>query len=101
KYKLHYVIVLPAMLLIFVFKIIPLLGSFYLAFIQYQPFRGWFGSPWVGMANFSKLLEHPALHIVIGNTIAMKLGYMFLAGGISFVLALAVSAIQHRWLRHT
>ena len=42
----------PTLLLFFVFAVIPMFLALLLAFKDYMPARGFWGSPWVGLQNF-------------------------------------------------
>jgi putative aldouronate transport system permease protein len=99
-YKLHYIIVIPAILLIVIFKIIPLLTGLYLPFVDYSFFRGLFSSPWVGMDNFTKLFQDPAFLNVFENTWKMKISYLVVCGLTAFILALALSGVRSKFLRN-
>ncbi|MBD2870171.1 hypothetical protein [Paenibacillus arenilitoris] len=99
KYKLHYIIVIPALLLILLFKIWPFLYGVVLSLKDYKPFMGLFGSEWVGLGNFSALFGEPAFVQVLANTLAMKFGYVFASAAVAFVVALALSAIPSNGLR--
>ena len=46
-----YLMLFPAVLAIFIFSYIPMVGIV-VAFERYDPFKGMFGSPWVGLENF-------------------------------------------------
>ena len=46
-----YVMMLPAIVLLLLFKAYPLWGIA-IAFVSYNPFKGLTGSPFVGLANF-------------------------------------------------
>ncbi|HOE62293.1 MAG TPA: ABC transporter permease subunit [Candidatus Sumerlaeota bacterium] len=50
----------PTLLLFFVFAVIPMFLALLLAFKDYMPARGFWGSPWVGLQNF---------HDIFGNVL--------------------------------
>lgn len=99
KYKFHYVIVIPAVFLIFILKIIPWLQGLYMSFVDYKPFMGLWESPWVGMGNYQALFEEPLFIKAVFNTIGFKLGYFALSGIIALVAALALSGIRSARIR--
>ncbi|WP_309118856.1 hypothetical protein [Paenibacillus sp.] len=99
KYRLHYVIVLPALLLLFLFKGIPFLIGIYLPFVDFNVFKGIFGSPWTGMGNFRTLFQLPEFRQVLTNTIALNLGYVVVSGAAGLLAALAMAAIRWERLR--
>ena len=93
KYRLHYAIVLPALVLILLFRIVPFAGDVLMAFKDYKVFRGLFSSPWVGFGNFGKLWADPAFRTALSNTLAIKLAYIACTGIFAFVIALALARI--------
>ncbi|AZN42152.1 hypothetical protein [Paenibacillus albus] len=98
KYRLHYLIVLPALMLLLIFKGIPLVEMTYSAFVDYKVIDSIWGSKWVGLANFRVLFDNPAFETVVRNTLIMKLGYTLACGIAAFVAALALSCIRsHRY----
>jgi putative aldouronate transport system permease protein len=99
KYKFHYLIVLPALLLIVIFKLIPLIQTMYYSFIDYSPFRGMSGSPWVGFDNYSALFEDELFMKALGNTIVMNIGFVLISGTIALGLALSLGSIRSKWIR--
>ncbi|CAM4461654.1 ABC-type polysaccharide transport system permease subunit [Paenibacillus endophyticus] len=99
KYKLHYVIVLPAMLLIAIFKIIPFVYGVILSMVDYKVFQGLFESDWVGLNHYFDLFGNPDFRSVVLNTIVIKTSYIWLSGAASFILALALSSLKSKQLR--
>lgn len=55
RYKWLYVMLLPGILYYLVFKFGPMFGLL-AAFKEYQPMKGFFGSPWVGFEALYPLL---------------------------------------------
>ncbi|REE84448.1 ABC-type polysaccharide transport system permease subunit [Paenibacillus taihuensis] len=99
KYRLHYLIVMPALLLLFIFKGIPFIEMIYSAFVDYQFMRGLWSSEWVGLENFRALFHNPAFGSVLRNTLIMKLGYTLISGITAIIAALALSCIKSRKYR--
>ncbi|TLS52903.1 hypothetical protein FE782_05880 [Paenibacillus antri] len=99
KYRLHYVIVLPALLLLFLLKGIPFLIGIYLPFVDFNVFKGVSGSPWVGMGNFRTLFQLPEFRQVLTNTFALNLGYVVVSGAAGLLAALAMASIRRERLR--
>lgn len=55
----HYTLmVLPGYVWLFMFSIVPMVGIV-MAFQDYNPSKGWFGSPWVGLKWFKYLTVIP------------------------------------------
>ena len=100
KYKLHYLIVLPALFFIFIFKVIPFLFGLYLSFVDFNIIKGLFNSPWVGTANFTKLFTDPLFRTVLANTLIIKLSYIAACGVTALVLVLLISMISSQRMKN-
>ncbi|MDO5434874.1 MAG: ABC transporter permease subunit [Clostridia bacterium] len=88
--KKHYVLflmVLPAIVYFIVFCYIPMPGV-YIAFVNYNIGKGIFGSPFVGLKNFSFLIRTGKLWLITKNTLLYNL--VFLALGNFFQIAFAI-----------
>jgi putative aldouronate transport system permease protein len=99
KYKFHYVIVIPALLLIMIFKGVPLIAAFRMSFTDFSVLRGLMGSPWAGFNHFTQLWESFEFSQIFVNTVRLKLLYMISSGLVALVLALALSGIKSRRIR--
>jgi putative aldouronate transport system permease protein len=66
-YKHYYLMLLPGLLWVFVFKIIPMFGVV-MAFQRFNPGKGILGSPWVGLANFEYMLQLNDSKTIFFNT---------------------------------
>lgn len=62
----YHVMILPAMILLFIFSYIPMFGLV-IAFQKFNPIRGVWKSPFIGLDNFTYLLSLPSFVQVIGN----------------------------------
>lgn len=65
-----YVMALPAILAIFVFSYLPMYGVL-MAFENYVPARGIFGSQWVGFKHFISFFRDPFCGRIVRNTILL------------------------------
>lgn len=74
----YHLMLLPGVILIFIFSYIPLYGIV-IAFQKYNPGMG-FSSPWVGLDNFKYLFSQPAFLKTIWNT--FFIAFFKLIGGI-------------------
>ncbi len=82
-----YVMVLLPLIYIIVFKYIPMYGA-RMAFLDYIPVKGYFGSEWVGFKHFLRFFNSPVFGKVIKNTLIIS--FYTLAVGIPFPIILAV-----------
>ncbi|MEY8462577.1 ABC transporter permease [Streptococcus merionis] len=72
KYKMLYLMLIPGLLMTFIFKYIPMYGVL-IAFKNYNPLRGILGSSWVGFQEFQKFLSAPNLGLLLGNTLKLSI----------------------------
>jgi putative aldouronate transport system permease protein len=62
-----FLMLLPAMALLFIYNYIPMVGNL-MAFERFNPVRGLFKSPWIGLANFRYVFSMPDTLQVLWNT---------------------------------
>ena len=91
----YYVMMLPGVLYIILFKYIPMLGSV-IAFEDYSAFQGILGSKWVGLDNFRKLFHYPDFYKILRNTIILGCLKTFLTFPIPVILALLLNEVNNR-----
>jgi putative aldouronate transport system permease protein len=86
---------LPALLLLLVFSYVPMVGVV-MAFKDYRPARGVFGSAWVGLQNFRFLFSSgDAWHITF-NTVFMNALIIAANLVVSLALALLLNEVRDR-----
>ncbi|WNS40777.1 ABC transporter permease subunit [Paenibacillus sp. MMS20-IR301] len=88
-----YVMAIPGMLFLIVFKYIPLFGTV-IAFKDYSVFKGFLDSPWVGFKHFQSLLHYPDFIRVFGNTLILGLLKIVLVFPIPVLFALMINEIR-------
>lgn len=94
KYKLHYVIVIPALFIILYFKMMPFLMGLRISLVDYTPFQGLADSAGVGLRHYYDLFQKADFRKVLGNTFTIKLSYLMVSAVLAFVIALAISRLQ-------
>ena len=62
------IMILPAIVFYLLFCYVPMYGVL-MAFQNYKPKRGVFGSPWIGFDNFVKVFEEPKFWLAFRNTL--------------------------------
>jgi len=86
---------LPGAVLMFVFSYLPMFGII-LAFKDFSPRLGIWGSPWAGFSNFSYLFKSNTLFVVLRNTIGYNLLFILMGSVLNICLALAVTSLRQR-----
>ena len=87
-----YVMIAPAVILIFIFSYIPMVGA-QIAFRDYNPVQGIWGSPWVGFENFRWFFSIPDAWRLIRNTLVLSGLGITLGFSAPIVLALMLNEI--------
>ncbi|WP_026930698.1 ABC transporter permease [Glycomyces tenuis] len=93
-----YTFIIPGALFFLVFAYVPMLGNV-VAFQDYTPFRGFGGSPWVGLANFNALFSDPELLIALRNTLIIAALQLVLAFPAPIALALLLDSLMSSRVR--
>ena len=75
--RTYHLMMLPGMLFLLIFSYIPM-GGILMAFQDYKPSKGIFGSPFVGLKHFRYMMELPDIAQVIQNTLVIALGKILL-----------------------
>jgi putative aldouronate transport system permease protein len=78
KFKVLYLLTIPGIVYYLIFKYIPL-GASFIAFKDYNIFKGVFGSPWVGLKHFERMFQHSDFLRILKNT--------FILGGLDILVA--------------
>lgn len=68
--RMFHLMMLPGMVMLFLFVFVPLFGSL-MAFQNYVPAKGIFGSKWVGLDNFKFIFSLPDSRQVFVNTLVI------------------------------
>ena len=90
-----YLFLIPAIVILVVFDYLPMLGV-EMAFLNFKPYTGFFGSEWVGLKHFKDFLSMPKFPTILKNTLTLSL-YSIIAGfPLPIILALALNAIPFK-----
>lgn len=92
--KYLYLLLLPGMLLLFLFRYAPMYGII-IAFQDYSIFQGIRGSDWVGFAQFERLFQSPDFYEIVRNTILISLYKMISFLICPIVLSLLINEIKN------
>lgn len=82
---------IPGFLLLILFKIGPV-GAMVIAFEDFSAAKGVFGSTWVGLENFKRILQDPYIWKITKNTIILA----FLSVVVVFPIPIIFSAFPKR-----
>ena len=92
-WQLYVIFMLPAVLLTIVFRYIPM-GGVLIAFQDYNPIRGIFGSRWVGVKHFARFLSSPDFLSYLANTLKLSIYGLLWGFPVPIILALLLNRIR-------
>ena len=95
-----YLMVLPAIVLIFIFCYIPMYGVL-IAFQNYRPQTGFLGSEWVGLANFAEFFSSPHSWKIIRNTLFISVYSLAIGFPCPIILALLLNEVRCQAFKRT
>ena len=98
KHRYVYLLVIPSLAYFLVFRIAPIWGLL-IAFQDYTPFGGFFGSPWVGLRNFTSLLRTSTFGLMFRNTIVINLLKLIFFFPGPVILAIMLSEMRNEAAR--
>lgn len=92
--------VLPALFFILIFSYIPMYGVL-MAFQDYNLFKGFSGSPWVGLKHFDMFFNAPEFWTIIRNTIVISLLKLLIGFPAPILLALMLNEVRSKVFKKT
>lgn len=94
KNRALYAMILPGLVLLIVFKYFPMYGLI-AAFQDYNPFRGYWGSPMVGLKHFERFFRDPYCWRLIRNTFLLGAYHILWTFPAAIVLALILNELRY------
>lgn len=91
--KYLYILLAPAVILVFVFAYMPMPGIM-VAFKDYDVFKGFWGSPWVGLKHIREVFELPMMMDAIGNTLVISVLTLLISFPAPIILALLLNELR-------
>lgn len=95
-----YVMILIPLIYIIVFKYGPMYGA-QIAFRDYMPRKGFWGSEWIGFANFIRFFKSPQFFVLIKNTLALSLYSLLLNIPLPIIFALSLAYLKNQRFKKT
>ena len=93
-----HLMLLPMVIILFVFSYIPMVGIV-MAFQNYVPSKGYFGSQWAGWQWFKYMFSMQDFKQVVWNTLYLSILKLVTGIGCSVLFALMLNEMRIKWLR--
>lgn len=91
---------MPAIAFFFVFCYMPMPGM-YIAFVKYNYRQGIFGSPFVGLKNFTFLFTSGQLSLLLRNTVLYNLAFIIIGNVLQVFFAILLNEVRCRVFKKT
>ena len=93
-----YVMMLPPLVFLAIFNFWPILGA-QIAFRNYNPIGGIWGSPWVGLEKFQQWVSNPQFFSIMSNTLVLSFYQLIVSTLVAILLALSLNEVRTRWFK--
>ena len=88
----------PALALLTLFVVLPIVGSFYFSLFDYNPLR--VSNPFLGLGNYARLFKDSLYVKSLINTITFVFVTVTINISLTLVLSQFIAAIKRKWLRN-
>ena len=88
-----YIMLIPTLIYVLLFEYLTMIGIV-IAFQDFNIFKGFFGSEWVGLDNFARIFSSSKFLIAIRNTLLVSLMNMILGYPLPIILALLINELK-------
>ncbi len=95
RYWELYLLFLPVFIWYIIYCYLPM-GGLVIAFKNFTPLKGVFGSNWVGMANFIKIFSAPSFLTAVKNTVIINLLNLAIVFPIPILFAILLNELSGR-----
>ncbi len=94
----NYLMLAVPAVMVFLFSYVPLFGLL-MAFEDYNPAKGFFGSSFVGLKWFRVAMDMPDFWKVVRNTLSISLGKIIFCQLFSIVFAILLNEVRCKWAK--
>ncbi len=100
KYKWLYLFALPGVIVLILFAYMPMVGLV-MAFQQYDPVSGFFGSKFVGLYNFQRLFSTPTFGRAFRNTLIISSMKLIVCFPMPILFSLLINELRRERFKKT
>lgn len=94
NHRALYLMLIPGLAYLLLFKYVPLFGSV-IAFKDYNIFKGFWGSEWVGMKYFEQFFNYPQFTRLLRNTLIISFYQLVFAFPAPIILAVLLNEVRN------
>lgn len=97
-WQLYLLFMLPAVALTIIFRYVPM-GGIMIAFKNYNPIKGIWGSKWVGFKYFKRFLSSPDFMSYLANTLKLSIFGMLWGFPVPIILAFLLNRVESKGIK--
>lgn len=97
---IYHLLLLPGVILVLIYHYVPMAGIV-LAFKDFYPSKGMFGSPWTGLDHFRYMLDMPNIKQVLWNTIYISAMKIIALAVFPVIFALMLNEMKNRVIKRS
>lgn len=96
----YHFMMLPGFIFLIIFSYIPMIGIL-MAFQDFIPAKGIFGSKFVGLQHFRYLVQLPDIAKIVRNTVVIAMGKILLGTFMAIAFSILLNEIKQRFFKKT
>jgi len=100
RYYVLYLLCIPGILFFILFRYAPMWGIL-VAFQDFNIWRGFWDSDWVGVAHFTRFFTGPNFGLLMTNTLVLSLLNIVFAFPAPIILALMLNELRIQWFKRS
>lgn len=97
---MYHFMMIPGMIFVIAFCYVPMFGIV-MAFQNYVPAKGIFGSEFVGLEHFRRMFSLPDIGQIVTNTMVIAIGKIILGTIVAIVFAILLNEIRLKFFKKT
>lgn len=98
--KVLYLMILPVVVYYIIFHYKPMYGAI-IAFKEFSPAKGIFGSPWVGIKHFQEFFTDFYFFRIFKNTLVISITSLIFSFPAPIIFALLLNELKSKWFSRT
>ena len=92
--KYLFLLVIPTLICLILFHYVPMYGLI-ISFMDYEPFKGIFGSNWVGLHHFERFFNYKFFWRILRNTVSLSILSLVWGFPMPIIFALVLNEVQN------
>ena len=100
RYHVLYLLCIPGIIFFILFRYLPMWGIL-VAFQDFNIWRGFWDSDWVGFAHFQRFFSGPSFGLLMRNTLILSFLNIVFAFPAPVVLALLLNEVRLQWFKRS